>query len=275
MKFSSSALFMGLALMATTFVSCTSDDDSDEPINEPVANDLILINSAYTDVGSMLVNIYAADSLMAQYTKIYVEVKDSASNNIITNAAVDILPMMNMGTMVHSAPRENPTSNTATEGMYQGAVVFIMPGEMGWTLNVTIYDPANDVEGTAAVPVSVAQPAVTRTRVITPLDSTNNLIISYLHPQNPKVGVNDMEITIHERITGMNFTPVNDYSVSIDPEMPSMGHGSPNNVNPVSIGNGHYKGKVNFTMTGMWRINLDIYDGTTSKDTTGFFDITL
>ncbi len=35
-----------------------------------------------------------------------------------------------------------------------------------------------------------------------------------------------------------------------------MGHGSPNNVNPVSTGKGHYKGKVNFTMTGEWKINV-------------------
>ena len=49
--------------------------------------------------------------------------------------------------------------------------------------------------------------------------------------------------------------------VEIDPEMPAMNHGSPNNVNPVHIGNGHYKGVANFTMTGWWRINLVIKDG--------------
>ena len=274
MKFSSYALFMGVALMSILFVSCSSDDESDGPIKEPATNNLIWINSAYTDAGSMLVNVYAADSLLAQYTNIYIEVRDSASNNILTNAGIDIIPMMDMGTMVHSAPSENPSSNTATDGMFQGAVVFIMPGEMGWTLHISVYDAVNDIEGTAVVPVSVGQPIDTRTRVITPLDSTNKLVISYLLPQNPKVGVNDMEITIHERITGMNFIPVNDYTVLMDPQMPSMGHGSPNNVNPESIGNGHYKGKVNFTMTGMWRINLDIFDGATAKDTTGYFDIT-
>ena len=35
-----------------------------------------------------------------------------------------------------------------------------------------------------------------------------------------------------------------------------MGHGSPNNVNPVLTENGHYMGTVNFTMTGAWRINM-------------------
>lgn len=274
MKFPYYTLFLGLALMTTLFVSCTSDDEADQPQNTPLTNDLIFINSAYTNTGSMLVNIYAADSLTAQYAKIYVEVRDSVSNNVITNAAIQFFPLMDMGTMVHAAPKENPSGNSATDGMFQGAVVFIMPGTTGWTLDVTVYNPAEDIEGTATVPLSVSQPPVTRTRIITPLDSTNKLVISYLLPKNPKVGANDMEITIHERITGMNFVPVNDYTVLMDPQMPSMGHGSPNNENPVSIGNGHYKGKVNFTMTGMWRINLDIYDGAIAKDTTGYFDIT-
>lgn len=41
--------------------------------------------------------------------------------------------------------------------------------------------------------------------------------------------------------------------------MPSMGHGSPNNVNPVHIEKGHYRGKVNFTMTGEWQIKLKVF----------------
>ena len=273
MKFSSSALFMGLALMATIFVSCSSDDDNNEPPKSPTEQ-LILINSAETDLGGMLVNIYAKDSLLAQYTKIYVEVKDAGTNAVISHAKVSAVPVMDMGTMVHAAPFENPESEESTNGKFEAAVVFTMPGAMGWTLEVYVYDYAMDREGTATIPVSVGQPEPARTHVVTPLDDGNKLVISYLLPTQPKVGVNDFEITIHERITGMDFQPVENYSVTITPDMPSMGHGSPNNVNPVHTANGHYKGKVNFTMTGMWRIDLDIYDGTTAKDTTSFFDIT-
>jgi hypothetical protein len=43
--------------------------------------------------------------------------------------------------------------------------------------------------------------------------------------------------------------------------MPTMNHGSPNNVNPVHKGNGHYKGKVNFTMTGLWRLHFTLKAG--------------
>jgi len=59
----------------------------------------------------------------------------------------------------------------------------------------------------------------------------------------------------------------------MEPEMPAMGHGSPNNVNPVAIGNGHYKGKVNFTMTGLWQVNLDFMMGADLADDTQFFEI--
>ena len=56
----------------------------------------------------------------------------------------------------------------------------------------------------------------------------------------------------------MTFPAINDFKIAFSPEMPSMGHGSPNNVNPVNIGNGHYKGKVNYTMTGDWRLHFKI-----------------
>lgn len=274
MKFSSNALFMGLALITTVFVSCSSDDDKNESPTSPAENQLILINSAETDQGGMLVNIYAKDSLQAQYTKLYVEVKDTETDEVISHAQVSVVPIMDMEDMSHSAPFENPESDQATNGKFETAVVFTMPGDMGWELEVYVYDFALDREGTATIPVSVGQPVPSRTHVVTPLDDGNKLVISYLLPTQPKVGVNDFEITIHERITGMDFQPVEDYSVTINPDMPSMGHGSPNNVNPVHIANGHYKGKVNFTMTGMWRIELGIYDGTTPKDTASYFDIT-
>ena len=48
--------------------------------------------------------------------------------------------------------------------------------------------------------------------------------------------------------------------VEIDPQMPTMGHGSPNNVNPVHMEMGHYVGKVNFSMGGYWEINVKIKD---------------
>jgi len=71
----------------------------------------------------------------------------------------------------------------------------------------------------------------------------------------------------------MSFPCCNDLTVEITPEMPSMGHGSPNNVNPVSIGNGHYLGTVNFTMTGAWRINMIFKKNGRMLGSRNYFDV--
>ena len=49
---------------------------------------------------------------------------------------------------------------------------------------------------------------------------------------------------------------LDDLTLEITPEMPTMGHGSPGNVNPTPQGNGHYLGTVNFTMAGPWTVTV-------------------
>jgi hypothetical protein len=40
--------------------------------------------------------------------------------------------------------------------------------------------------------------------------------------------------------------------------MPSMGHGSSGNINPIHTSLGHYLGKVNFSMVGAWQIKVTL-----------------
>jgi hypothetical protein len=58
----------------------------------------------------------------------------------------------------------------------------------------------------------------------------------------------------------MNFPIVDNFKLKIDPRMPSMGnHGSPNNVDLTqSVSDKLYHGKLALTMTGLWRINLQL-----------------
>lgn len=271
MKFSIKALVLGSALLSAIFTGCKKDS----PIPNDHTADLLLIASGYTDAGGMMVKLYAADSLYSAFTQLFIEIRDSASIEVVENAQVTIMPMMDMGNMQHSAPYENPSSSAAVDGMFPCNVVFQMPGEMGWTLDVTV-DNLEGGSGTTTLPLSVKNPEVTRTSVVTPMNDPNaRLVISYLNPLTPHVGINDFEITLHSRETMMSWPAIENYTVQIEPEMPSMGHGSPNNVDPSHSGNGHYEGQVNFTMTGLWRINLTILDGSTVVDSTSFFEITL
>ncbi len=272
MKFSIKTILGGFMVLAL-FSGCTKDTTPALETPTPEKT-MILINSAVTDQGGMEVSVYAKDSLTASYNNLFFKVKDTETGNVISNAQITINPMMDMGTMIHSAPAENPVSNTATDGMFKGAVVFTMPAEMGWSLNVNVYDVAGDRTGLATIPVKVKAPAEPRTRVIIPADGSESLVISYLQPLDPKIGINDMEITIHKEMSMMDFSPMNNYTVQMDPEMVAMGHSSPNNVDPVATEMGHYKGQVNFTMSGNWRINLRLMDGQTVVDSTTYFDVT-
>ena len=78
-----------------------------------------------------------------------------------------------------------------------------------------------------------------------------------------------MKIGVWKMENMMSFPMVNDYTVKIDPRMPSMGnHSSPNNENATQSNPGDfYEGKLSLTMTGYWKINLQLAkaDGTILK----------
>ena len=84
----------------------------------------------------------------------------------------------------------------------------------------------------------------------------DNYFVSLVQPFAPKVGINDFELATHKKQSMMSWPFADSFSITAEPEMPDMGHGSPNNVDPVHISNGHYVGKINFTMDGYWNIKL-------------------
>jgi hypothetical protein len=273
MKFSIKPLVVGVALLSAIFSGCNQNDDTPEP---NITDGLTLIASGYTDAGSMKIKVWSTDSLYSRYTNLFIEVRDSATDALIEDGHVTIMPMMDMQTMMHSAPYENPTGSSAVDGLFPCAVVFQMPGEMGWTLKVHVHEHVNGGEGEVTFPLMVKNADPTKTHVVIPENDPNGrLVISYLQPSDPKVGVNDFEVTLHSRESMMSWPSIENYTVQMEPEMPSMGHGSPNNVDPTHSSNGHYQGQVNFTMTGLWRINLTIMDGSTVVDSTSYFEVTL
>lgn len=83
-----------------------------------------------------------------------------------------------------------------------------------------------------------------------------------VNPSNPKVGINDMQAMLFKMESMSSYPSVDNFTVRIDPRMPSMGnHGSPNNVDLVQTNSsGAYNGKLSLTMTGYWKINLQVLD---------------
>jgi len=265
-------LLPALICIAAVISSC-SKDNIPEP--DPTLG-LTKQAEGFAAGAAVKVVVYTKEtSIITGYNKFYIALYDSVSGNRIEDAHIRLTPMMNMGMMQHSAPYENPVSEEAINHLYPCSVVFIMSSMGGsWTVKVNVHNHLTDKEGFITIPLTVADPVKSKQNSFTASHNGEKYFISLIEPSSPKVGINDMEIAIYKKLSMMSFAADSSLSVILTPEMPSMGHGSPNNVNPVHIGNGHYKGKVNFTMTGLWKLNMDYLSGSSVADTTTqFFEV--
>jgi hypothetical protein len=259
------------AINIVVFNSCKKANDLSA---DPFAN-LTKIAEGQAAGAAAKVEIYAAEkNLYSGYTRLYLALYDSITGARIEDAHIHLTPMMDMGTMQHSAPYENPASTTAVNHLFPCSVTFLMSSMGGnWTLSVAVHNHLNGKAGTLTVPLQVMDPAKARIKSFNSLYDGSKYFVSLIEPVTPKIGINDMELAIYKKVSMMSYPADSSLSVQLTPEMPTMGHGSPNNVNPIHTGNGHYKGKVNFTMTGLWQLNLDFMSGTAVADTTQYFEI--
>jgi hypothetical protein len=278
MKFFKNFTLSLFALSLLAIASCTKTTDPEPTVKDPFAG-LTLIGETEAVGSGAIVKIYAEDELFVGYNRIHVAVYDSANHNTqLTDAHVTFMPMMDMGMMKHSCPVENPSTVVESgTNTFKGAVVFIMPTTAtgSWDLGIHIHNHANNQEGMATLPITVVEKEEPRLiSFISDYDSAK-VFVTRIDPVNPEIGLNDIVFGVYKKETMMSFPAIDGYLMEMEPEMPSMNHGSPNNVNPVSMGNGMYKGVVNFTMTGYWKINLDIKTATGDNvKLDQFFDVT-
>jgi hypothetical protein len=267
-----SKLYLPIILSAAFLLNaCTKEENQ---TIDPTAQ-LVKLTEGYATGAATKVLVFTETSVInTGYTRFYLQLKDSASGADVTQAQVMLMPMMDMGTMKHSAPVENPASEKATDGLFQAASVFIMSSMGGsWTMTFTLKRPESGKQGSLTIPVTVTEPAKATMKSFTAADNGQKYFVALIEPSQPKIGINDFEIGVYRKATMMSFPADSTLNFTIEPEMPTMGHGSPNNVNPTHARLGHFKGKVNFTMTGFWRVHLDALHGTAVADTTQYFDI--
>jgi hypothetical protein len=130
-----------------------------------------------------------------------------------------------------------------------------------WTLDVTY--TVGGTQYTASGTITVQQSPKVRVTTFTGSD-LEKYTVAMVEPSKPKTGVNDMKAVIYRMDNMMTFTRVDNFSIKIDPRMPSMGnHTSPNNVHLTqNASDKYYYGKLNMTMSGYWKINLQVLNDT-------------
>lgn len=276
-------IYMALIAAMLVFNYSCKKDESDPPANNPTpitpenpAANLKKLGETYIAGAAAKAIVYADKDLQTGYNAIYVMFYDSLSNTLLTDGHCELETEMTMSAMTHASPVESPESPKPDKGLYKGAAVFQMAsGSMGsWKLFIHYHNHKNDQEGEGELAITVGTPSVARIATLSASDSTI-LLVSLVKPATTKEGLNDFEILINKKETMMSFPAITDYTVEITPEMPSMGHGSPDNVNPVHTANGHYTGKVNLTMNGLWRIHIKLKKNNVVMHDQFYFDITL
>ncbi|HNQ62285.1 MAG TPA: FixH family protein [Bacteroidia bacterium] len=258
-----------------TISSCKKDDENTpSPASQNPTTGLTLLSEAYAIGAGTKVEVWARSAYVTGYNDLYLYLKDSVTGAVVQDADITLLPMMDMGMMMHSAPCEHPSSHHSQDGLYHCSVVFLMSSMGGtWTLDATIHNHANGKTGIASMTVNVAEAAVSRLKSFISSTGGETLFVSLVEPKNPVVGINNLEVVVHKRMNmGMEFPADSSMTIEISPLMVSMGHGSPNNVNPTHVGMGHYKGAVNYTMSGDWNINFTFKSGGMVANNTLYFE---
>lgn len=265
MKLLTRSLLVVFSLAALS--SCKKDEAAEPTPQPPAATGLQLVQTA-TD-GNYTVELYnKTGQLKVGYNPVSIRLKNG-NGSAVSNATIGWLPMMTMdmggSTHQHSCPHAafTPASSDAT--LFEGNVVFNMASSMmgSWELTFT-YD-AGSGPHEVVMPVTVMASDSEFHKEYTSTTGTDGVtyLLAMVEPSNPIGGTNDMVVGLYKRVSDTEFPAVDGYTIRVDPRMPGMGnHGAPGNVDLTQGADGFYHGMVGFSMTGYWKINLIIEDGT-------------
>lgn len=262
MKFSFKTIFALLA-MAFLVISCrTSDDDPINAVNPNTEIEgLLKIKEVTND--THVIELYSkSGTTTLGYNDIKLRIKNKSTNQYEKNAAITWKPMMHMTSMMHSCPNSTVQKVTSDGSLYSGYIVFQMPENATEYWDLKIDYTIGSTTYTATTIINV--PVETKKTVNSFMGSDGvKYVMAYIDPKSPKVATNDMTLGVWKMQDMNNFPVVDGYTVKVDPRMPGMGnHSSPNNVHATQSAAGKlYNGKLSLTMTGYWKINLQLVKG--------------
>lgn len=262
MKFSFKTIFALLA-MAFLVISCrTSDDDPINAVNPNTEIEgLLKIKEVTND--THVIELYSkSGTTTLGYNDIKLRIKNKSTNQYEKNATITWKPMMHMTSMMHSCPNSTVQKVSSDGSLYSGYIVFQMPENATEYWDLKIDYTIGSTTYTATTIINV--PVETKKTVNSFMGSDGvKYVVAYIDPKSPKVATNDMTLGVWKMQDMNNFPVVDGYTVKVDPRMPGMGnHSSPNNVHATQTAAGKlYNGKLSLTMTGYWKINLQLVKG--------------
>lgn len=281
---------VAILMVALTIVSCSKEDETIIPNTTNNANTLNKAHELSND--THIVEVYTSSGKTIQgYNDITLKIKDKQTNKYVSDADVSWKPIMHMVNMTamrttemdpmdnhehaseeptthdhmdsamhHSCPKSMVKQNTTDPSLYEGFIIFQMAefDSSYWELQVDY--TIGSMSYTVKQKISV--PSVAKRNVVVFTGSDEVRYIVALVPTTPQVALNTLNAYVYKMQDMMTFPMVDGYTIAVNPRMPSMGnHTSPNNVDfTQAAAGGVYTGKLAFTMTGYWKINLKLMD---------------
>jgi len=201
------------------------------------------------------------------YNEIYIQLKNNTTGKYIEDANLSWKALMHMTDMSHACPYSAISKVSNTKTLYKGYFIFIMGSDDMdyWEITYNYVKGADTLAKVTNRPYVVNPTGRLRYKRFLGSDAAYYYVV-LVNPteSNVQVGTNDITAYLYKQLDLYTFNPVKNYTVEIDPRMPdpSMGnHTSPYNVNlKYNSSADIYKGKLNLTMTGYWKINLIVKD---------------
>jgi len=253
-------LILGFSVLLT---SCNKDVDA--KVITPADEVVDLHKLQEFTKGDYTFIVYKKDTgnLVVGYNEVYIQLKNNVTGKYAEDASLSWKPLMHMPSMSHACPYSTIQKVENTRTVYKGYFIFIMASDDIDYWEVTYnYTNGKDTIVTAANRLTVNN-TTGRVRYKSFKGSDNvNYFLALVDPATPHVGANDITACLYKKVDMLTFNPVENYTIQLDPRMPDMdNHTSPNNVNlTYNSASGIYKGKLNLTMTGYWKINLIVRD---------------
>ena len=187
--------------------------------------------------GDVQIRILSPDNLKWGFNQITLETQ-GAYQNLSVSAFLD----------TGSSRIESPLGSSAS---VDAPLIHVLdPGIPGdWTLEVAY--------STGQGNFITVYPIVVEEDIWVQPIGTQKRFVSWISPEEPKTGADSFEIAIHE-FDGFSFIPLTSSSVDLYPYMDmgaGEGHSTPY-VAPTHIGDGRYRGEVNFIMSGGWDMTV-------------------
>ncbi|HSN77392.1 MAG TPA: FixH family protein [Anaerolineae bacterium] len=236
----------------STAVGASLADAAQPSAPEPVAQ-------GEATVDGYQVQLLSAAPLHAGYNPVTVALT-GPDGQPVADTQVTLTPFMDMVDGRHHGSGVEGPVQTAP-GVYDGALIFSMPGgpDLGsWQVTAAFTDTVAGVSGSIPLPVEVTASKLYGSFVG---PEEMKIFLSVVEPTTPVVGRQPFEVYVMQKRGMFDWPTLDELTLEITPEMPTMGHGSPGNENPVALGNGHYLGQINFSMSGPWTVTVVVKDG--------------